>query len=424
MILSNQNHNLGLPITDIINLVIVKASSFALIGLIFVIVNRNVDSSVFVDFGYYWGIALMFGGILVGGLSSTMIRLVAVPGAWRHLVQKQRLSLVVVGLVLFSAINALFQNLFGQSTISLYLTLLSFGLIFQCQIAVMTIVRAMQKQRVLLLCSVSNLVVVSFCIFYSINERETLQNVFSHILLSYSIGFMLIFTLSLKTFRDFGKSSSAPSLKFKDFWHSYLSFTSINIFSYLFVVMDFYLLKEFLSEDEFVSAGYTKIYFDRFVVPVLTVLAGAASINLLRSLGGSLVGNRDMTVALVTNKKRILLFLSILAMVAGGYYIFVIFMRGSVLTQNIFVVLCILLAYTIYAFNAVLLDILALKHGSKVVFQWVLVFLLIAILIYSFLINLFQFDGWIVGCLVLNTAFCYGLFNKCLAGNTKTMEHS
>ena len=146
---------------DFLNLLIVKGANFSLVATIFFLVRIEVDTAAFIDFGFYWGLALMIGGVLFGGLGSTLVRLVSVSGSIQSIVDHpgvRAVSLVFCAIFLaniFVAIQA--ADIVGSMLVSM----MGLGAVIQLHLAIMSILRAVKATKYLFVCASAMFILVT-----------------------------------------------------------------------------------------------------------------------------------------------------------------------------------------------------------------------------------------------------------------------
>ena len=163
---------------DLANLVVAKGSNFLLTVLLFSLLSHGMDSASFAEFGYWWSIAIMIGGVMLGGLSSALVRVAAVHGSLKHLVAP--LWHATGTLLLFMTVLSLYALYHANSTILLFVAVALFGLMVQAQTVVLALLRAAEATRTNLLASIFIVLLVPLSLHLMLGTTHgSLSNVFS-----------------------------------------------------------------------------------------------------------------------------------------------------------------------------------------------------------------------------------------------------
>jgi hypothetical protein len=384
---------------DIANLVVSKGANFAATVAVFGLVAHHVTPATFAQFGYWWSVALLFGGGLLGGLSSATIRAVARFGSLR---QERRLLPWAVGgaaVIALAAMGVVFGLTGRPEAAFLTAGVCAFGVVVQLQSATSGLLRAVEASAANVFASIAMFVVIPSTVMAALLVRGDLPILF----LALSLGFVLAtaatvvigrHTLAPLVTRD---GTPAPPSEF--FWAT-MAFSLANVFSYGLTNLDFTLLKILVSADAFTLVGQSKVFFDRFALPIMLIAAGAVSLNVLRHSGE----RQGAEPRLQINRSGYALAVAggvWLALIVGYYAFALVVSRGSAPLPFVQVA-CIAFGYVVYAANSVLIDLLIIKRRVAVVGAYLLSLFVTAIAVEGALIWAAGVAGWVIGWPIMN----------------------
>ena len=392
--------------TDFFNLISFKLLNFIVVISIFFYVRNNFNNQDFVDFGYYWNISLMLAGVLFGGLSATIIRILNVKGGIKSLVDTNILKLLILFNIII-AFSVVLIAFISSDFKKIYLFLLfSFGLFFQIQTLLITVMRVKKYSLKMNVSAIISVIVVLSCFYILTNLEDSTEKLFFNLVISYLISLICIIIFLKRTLIEL-YDDNEKNLDFKEYKDSYITYTAINIFTYVYLTIDFYLLRELLPEEEMILAGSTKIYFDRFIIPFLTIISGVFSLNVYRTKSNSIVGNEEININFSVNRKYFTLIPLIVFISCFAYF----YIYNEDQSINFVQILVLTICYIIFNINGVLLDGVAIKQKPLILICIVIFFLLGSYITYFILIGAFNFNGWIIGMGCLNI-FGFLLFYK------------
>lgn len=398
---------------DFLNLLIVKGANFSLVATIFFLVRIEVDTAAFIDFGFYWGLALMIGGVLFGGLGSTLVRLVSVSGSIQSIVYHPGVKTVSLVFCAIFLVNIFFAIQAADIVGSMLVSMIGLGAIIQLHLAIMSILRAVKATKYLFVCASAMFILVTGLFLLTQGLSDSVSLILRRLLYAYFISaivlcFVLRFLLN-SSLVNAGERTVVEINRFKD---SYVSFTLINIFSYAFVMIDFHILRALLDTDVLSGAGVAKIYFDRFVIPLLSLVTGVVSLNILRAKTDSLVGNKSFTIKYDFNEKKAAILILLLPLILLGYYAFSAYGDSGVSSLGYIQAALVLVGYFCFSLNGVFFDVFVIRYNYSAIFIGVLVYLSVSYLSYYFAISIFGLAGWVGACFLLNcTATCFSLLS-------------
>lgn len=396
-------------IADLFNLVVAKGASFLLTVIVFSVIARGLGRGQFVNFGFWWSNAIMVGGVLFGGLASGLIRILSVRGTLVHLGPVAIRSSVLFGCgLLVLAAGGLLWPAF-RPFILLLGAVAVFGAIFQIQTCVLTLLRARMATRANAIASGVIVLVGPLLVLLLLGGSRNLTWVFLVLSLAFAIATGLALVLSREVFA--GMVRPNPEVPRPDplFLPSVVSFTAVNVFSYVSLGIDFNLFKWLRPAAEFEIMGGGKIFFERFTLPALLVVAGAFSITVLRHNAVAATEGQGVPKVPFRPKPLQVLGLGLICLASSaGYHVFERFIRHEVNLLPLAATLCLSAAYVVYALNAILFDVLAIRRGFRRVVIHVLGFLLLGLVGQFLAIRTFGLWGW-VGCWLLYNLTIFGI---------------
>ena len=168
-----------------------------------------------------------------------------------------------------------------------------------------------------------------------------------------------------------------------------------------------------MEADVLSGAGVAKIYFDRFVIPLLSLVTGVVSLNILRAKTDSLVGNKSFTIKYDVNEKKAAILIPLLPLILLGYYAFSAYGDSGVSSLGYIQAALVLGGLFLFCSQCrVLFDVFVIRYNSSAILIGVLVYLSVSYLSYYFAISIFGLAGWVGACFLLNcTATCFSLLS-------------
>lgn len=395
---------MGIPLearlVDVINLIIAKGANFLLTASIFALASRNMDSHGFGEFGYWWSIAIMIGGVLLGGLSSALVRTAAVHGSLGHLAAPLRF----VGFGLLLLVLAWWTLLLVMPTHTELILLLAaiavFGLALQTQTAVLALLRAAEATRANIIASLLIVLLIPLVVYLLLDLSSNLVWVFYSLAFAFVIGTFASIVSSRRQLRHLFVFSRTSGATVATFLANTFSFTAINFFAYVVVNVDFTLFRIIGTADEFAVMATGKVFFERFALPFLLVFAGAVSLRVLRQPHS--VGGPQAWIKVGAGYVVWVSAFGTVLMLALAYWTFAIIIRGDSRSIPLPWVLCASFGYVLYAFNGILLDILVVRRKLAAVVAHMAVFILLGSVLQAIAIANFGLLGWALGWLLFN----------------------
>lgn len=407
----NKKIKFQMKLLDIVNLIVAKGANFILTAIIFTLISRGFNEYEFAEFGYLWSIALMIGGMLLGGSTLAMVRVVAVCGSMGHLtfiLLKHLIILLIFGVLLLMLAKQ--SHLIGVSHVLLVVQLTFFGIAVQSQGAVLSLLRATEATRTNLVVTIVMLILIPMYVMARIDRELDLISLFGEL----SIAFLLSTVLAIFIARDemakifFQAENQEPSINF--FYANAVAFTIINVFNYASLNLDFTLFRQIGTEADYALVATAKVFFERFALPALLVFAGAVSVHVLRQ-PHSLERN-TMRLQITFTPVFILIALIVVVVIAVGYKIFALYIRGDSQSISFGWAICSAAGYLFFATNGILFDMLVFRRSILLVALLVTILMLIVFTLQSVCISFFGIPGWSVGWLLFNLLVHKILFSE------------
>jgi hypothetical protein len=288
----------------------------------------------------------------------------------------------------------------------------AFGIGVMLQSLVFGLLRALEA-------SLSNTIASSLVVFLVptltwllSGPNPDLTRLFGALTAAFSISTAICIAIAWPSFRYLLNRDSLDVSDNRRILRDALAFTAINIFSYAAVNVDFTLIKRLGTEDEFVLLANAKVYFERFVLPALMVFAGAISLRVLRHPQQDPAG-----VARIHARFSVpfasLTFL-VVAAIAIGYWVFLELFRHELHQLTWLSAIEASIGYLLFAFNAVLLDVLVLRVRIRAVLLHVFAFVVLGGAVQWIAFVTFRVAGWSLGWLAFNLVVTAFLALECL----------
>jgi hypothetical protein len=389
-------------IADIVNLIIAKGANFFLTVILFALISRGMDAHAFGEFGYWWSMALMIGGMLIGGFSLALVRVVAVSGTLSHLLA----PLFRPAMVLLFTITASFVLLAliqpaGSNYALLFGVLTLFGIAVQGQTVVLSLLRAIEATRANSLATVVIVVLMPLLMLAMLDEAPlTLTQLFGRLAVAFTLSTAAVLLITRREIGEilFQSGCATPSLG--DFYANASAFTVVNVFNYAMVNMDFTLFRQIGTQTDFATMATAKVFFERFALPALLVFAGAVSMQVLRHPHG--VDGRITRLQVRLTPISLFVMLVVVVGMAMCYGFFAGYIRGDLETISFGWAICAAAGYLFFAINGILFDVLVFRRRPIFVMVHIAVFLAFGCAIQAISISLFGVPGWAVGWLSFN----------------------
>lgn len=385
---------------DLANLVIAKGSNFVVTALLFAVVARGMDTHAFAEFGYWWSIALMIGGVLLGGLSSALVRVAAVHGSLRHLAAPlRRTGLALLALTAGVALSLLAVP--EWTPVMLFFGAVgAFGLAVQAQATLLALLRAVEASRANALASVLIVLLVPVALHLMLGSERALPWLFLVLACAYTSGTLVALAAVRRRLAHLYARASTPSPSIARFAAAASSFAAVNLFSYVITNVDFTLFRFVGASGEFALMGTAKVFFERFVVPALMVFAGAISLMVLRHPQAA--GGRTVHLEARLSPGGIVAAIATVGLLTAAYWIFVRLIRGDVTSIPLPWIACAATGYVLFAINGVLFDVLVVRRSLVAVLTHVVAFLLLGSALQAIAISGFGVPGWALAWLAFN----------------------
>ncbi len=386
---------------DLANLIVSKAANFTLTAVLFAMIGRGMEPLAFGEFSYWWSVALMIGGVTLGGFSSALVRVVVIYGSVLHLLKPLRYA--ALGLIICALTIAITATVLPD--IARLLTMVSvltlFGLGVQVQTAVLAVLRALEQTRANMIASIMLVVFVPLAAYAFIGKQQSMTAVFGGLATAFAVGTLMVFFIARKQLSNFIVASAGSKIpSASNFFDNVIAFTLINIFTYGVLNLDFTLFRRFGTEQEFAVMATAKVFFERFALPIMLVFSGAVSLRVLRYHG-----NVEESPARLQFSITPLLICGAIASVfilSLAYKIFSGSFRGDVDGIGSINACCVSAGYLVFAINGILFDVLVVQRRLRAVVMHMLVFLGLGGVLQTIAISYFGTAGWALGWLFFN----------------------
>jgi hypothetical protein len=386
---------------DVLNILVGKLSNSIVTASVFAFVSKNFGAGLFNSFGYWWSIGIMVGGVLLGGVGSATVRAVSVSRSLTPIFGFAR-HILVLNLFIAALLVATFLLFFPNEMARLRfsLAILGFGLSVLIQNVIFGLLRAIKDSRNNLVSSIFVIFQIPFTAWMLSGSHPSLTELFFSLAVAFFISAIVSILIAWRSVCLVVSANNPRVCSQRGFILDVISFTAINLFSYVAVNVDFTLIKVLSTAAEFSMLANGKIYFERFVLPVLMVIAGAISLRILRYDKRLPDGDGPLEFKNIYYCASI--FFAVVVFVTIGYWIFNITI-GSVDSRiNLHWVAAASVGYILFAVNAVLFDLLAVHSTTRAVFIHAIVFMAVGAIIQLGMFHFFRMPGWATGWMVFN----------------------
>jgi hypothetical protein len=278
--------------------------------------------------------------------------------------------------------------------------MLVFGIAVQVQGVVLALLRAVDAVRLNILACLVILIVVPCALVLVMGDRRDMESAFGGLATAFMVGTASVVLISRRVIANLFTDVKSSSLGVGGFIANASSFTLINAFTYGIVNIDFSIFRLIGTPSDFAVMAASKVFFERFVLPTLLVLAGAVSLNVLRY---EQVDNENAArLRVFFSPLHIGLVILLLVILTLAHEIFANKFRVDNSGLQLTAVVCISFGYMFFAFNGILFDVLVVRKGALVVLRHVLCFLVFGGVLQIVAIMNFGLMGWSLGWLVFN----------------------
>ena len=386
---------------DFINISIGKIANFLTTASVFYLVSGRTDSNEFSLFGYWWSIGTMIGGMLLGGIASAAVREIAVARTFNlvltFLIKALVTNTIAIAFIIlaikYTAIISIEKAMFGVAVIG-------FGVILLLQNITFSLLRAIQDVRSNCIGSLIVAFQVPATVWIMMDKSPKVFHLFKVLTVAFGVGTIIAVVIAWRSIRGFAVSSDRSLYKVADFRADALSFTAINFLSYSSINVDFTLMKIFSTESEFATVASGKIYFERFILPILTLFASVISLRVLRH------ENRWFkninAIGLTHLKNTVIVVVIIVCLLSFSYYVFHRIIRSDSPNIGLIWVSVASLGYLLFAVNGVLFDLLVVSKNTQSVLIHVIGFVVLGAVIQWSSFASFRVPGWAIGWALFN----------------------
>lgn len=390
-------------LVDLVNLVVAKGGNFLLAILVFGVMSRSMNESSFSEFGYWWSIALMVGGVLFGGISATLIRLVSIHGSLLSHVRSLLTSLAI-GLLLLGGLGIIVILWLGYDfeATCLLLAVGGFGVAMQFQAMLLSLLRAACATAATIRASVAWVISVPLCLWTFSFQETDLSRIFLWMALAMAIGFGVAAWVSGPSLWRLFSTQPSSSGSQESLVRNTASFVAVNFFSFAFVNIDFTLFREIGTASEYSAMAAVKIFFERFALPLMLVFSGAVSMRVLRQPDGGAGGQRGINISIRRNLYSVFTLIALIIGLTVAYQVLTpLFTQREVALTPVLSGI-VVAGYVLYMLNGVFWDVLVLRKSTRGIL-WRTSGLLIG---YAFLqyfsIRNYGISGWAIGWFLAN----------------------
>jgi hypothetical protein len=341
-----------------------RAASIVTILVVMILLSKSLSNAEYVDFGFWWGMAIMVGGLLLGGVSAALARHTALeqslPGVLGTVTARVG---VPVLLLVFSAVLLAVPAWWGPLKHARPLmagVALLLGMLIQANAALAGFARVLAMRRELLVLGLVQAVLVPTGLMLGLMTSRQGPDALSA-LLGIAIGnaTALAASLALMGLLSAGRGYTASlSSILRSAGRNLVAFTIINCFAYTILNGDFLILRKVGGAATLEQIGPVKIFFERFVLPVWLVIATASSLQVFRmpaaDLGTSSQPGAPRGVA------RVFAVVTAAAIISAGCFLGYEALMARGPSRESWVSCVAAVGYVANAFAATLLDIFVL----------------------------------------------------------------
>jgi hypothetical protein len=349
-------------LVDLFNLALGKGSNLILTTVLLFYASRTLSNAAFIEFVMWWSIAMMIGGVVLGGIGTAAIRSAAVdnrliPVAVVGVLQRYGVVIGFVGVIVLALLTSL-----GFHKVVLAAIL---GMVLQSYNSTVVVARSIKEY-------VQSLVTSGICLAVAITGHIAAW------LLGLS-GQALQFGIMIAAFACaalYGAATLLPLLKVRrqpsmpvqmstvDFWKVAIAFSIGNALVASLMNIDYGLMKRIGLEGPIASEAGAKVYFERFVLPFWLLIANTAALEILRS-PQTIDDMRSTRFTIGLSRIRLFLFLVQFVVAVAGYYVYRIAFNITVPSPPLATLVIIALAYVGYAIIGLVLDIYLLTTPPR-----------------------------------------------------------
>lgn len=386
-------------LVDLSNLFLAKGANFLLTAIIFALLSSRMDANSFGEFGYWWSIAVMVGGVFLGGIVAATVRAAMVDGSLRNLTA----LLFGVGwsLLLLVVLVSLFAFAKGGGVPWLLISAAIFGIAIQVQTALFSLLRVIEASWENALSTIAVVLSIPAMLLMMLSEESGLPQVFFALSGAFFLGTAIAFIVSFRKIQGLFSSSAKALSDKKVFLANSSAFIAVNLYVYLIINIDFTIFRLFGMPQDFSEMASAKIFFERFALPLLLVFSGAISMRVMRH---PIVGTQEGGARLVVHLKpgAILAFVAVVGALVGGYWLFTHVIGAEVAPIPLSSVTFASTGYLLYTLSGILFDVLVVRRSFVRVAVHIAFFLLIHVSLQLVLIKTFGVSGWAIGWMLFN----------------------
>lgn len=361
---------------------------------------------------------MMVGGILLGGIGSAAVREIAVARTL-NLVLRFAVKTIAAIILFVASLSILVKitKIISTENLLLGIAVIGFGLSVLLQNVTFSVLRTIQDVRSNCIASLMVVFQVPTTVWILMGKSPKVLQLFPVLTVAFGVGTLLAIAIAWRSVREFAVGSSRSSYTASDFGSDVLSFTAINFLSYSAINVDFTLIKILSTKSEFATVASGKIYFERFILPILTLFASVVSLRVLRNKSRWF----DKKNVLESNefKTLILTSLFLVCLLPFGYKIFHASMGSESPNIRLVWIGIASFGYLLFAFNAILFDLLVVSENAQSVLIHVIIFVLLGAVIQWSTFVCFRIPGWAAGWTIFNGIITARLAPRYLCSRTQ-----
>ncbi len=355
----------------------------------------------------------MIGGVLLGGIGSAAVREIAVARTLNLVLTFAFKTLAAIILTIACAIVTVkHTGIISTENLMLGIAVIGFGVSVLFQNVTLSVLRAIQDVQSNCLASLIVVLQVPATVWIMVGKSPKVFQLFIALTVAFGVGTILAITIAWRSIRRFTVGSDRSLYTAADFSANVLSFTAVNFLSYSSININFTLIKIFSTSSEFATIASGTIYFERFILPILNLLASVISLRVLRQ------ENRWFKEKKILDfnhlKFLLVIVVAVICLSSFGYYHFHKIMGSESQNIRLFWIGIASFGYLLFALNSVLFDFLVLGESTQSVLTHVVIFILLGAVIQWSAFASFRVPGWATGWTIFNSIITASLLPRYL----------
>jgi glycosyltransferase involved in cell wall biosynthesis len=330
------------------------------------LLSRSLPIAEYVNFGFWWGMSIMIGGIALGGVSAALARQVALDQALPALLANNlflaRTPVVLLGVVLVLLASAKVLSTWQHSQWVLVSLAPVLGALIQASATLAAIIRVLSMRRHLVILGLAQAILVPIGLVFGLKAAISPPTALSA-LIGISVGNAMALAASLVFLRYLPldrTSVESVEQRSDSASRNLLAFTVVNFFVYALLNGDFLIIRSLATTTTLEQIGPIKIFFERFVLPLWLVLATASSLQVFRASSSSL-GNPGILTR-IRAISRLAGAALVGALVSAACYLGYLSLTLPGKSDGVWLVVVAAVGYAVYGVTTTLLDIFVLAN--------------------------------------------------------------